>query len=152
MTESIPLSSLESNQAAGFASIGDKHTGRITSIDQTQQTDLTTGKPRTFPSGDPMMLWIITIQPANGDAVALWAKGGKFRAAQGKGESMLTAISMAVRAAGAASLDVGGELAVEHTGLGEAKTGLNAPKLYTAQYRPPAPKNASVPVDDLFNE
>ena len=150
MTESIPLSDLERSKAASFTEIGDKHGGRIITIDQKPQTDPNTGQPKLFPSGDPMMLWIIAIQPANGDAMALWAKGGKYVAVKGEGESMLTAISQAVRAAGASSLDVGGELVVQHTGLGEARPGLNAPKLYRAQYRPPAP--ASVPVDDLFGE
>jgi hypothetical protein len=145
MTNSIPLSDLESSAAAKFTDIGDKHAGRIVAIDHRQQTDPKTGQVKTFASGDPMMQWLISIEKADGDTVALYAKGGKFTAAKGTGDSMANAISAAVRTAGANSLDVGGQLAVAYTGEGEAKPGLNAPKLFTAQYQPPAP--ASVPVD-----
>jgi hypothetical protein len=148
MSNSIPLSDLESSASAKFDEIGDKHVGKITSIVERQQTDPKTNIPKTFPSGDPMMLWVITIEDADGDTSALYAKGGKFKAETGSGESMLSAIGSAVRAAGASSLDVGGTLAVAHTGLAKAEAGWNPAKLYTAQYQPPAP--ASVPVSDLF--
>ena len=145
---SIPLSELESSAAAKFENINDAHVGRIVGIVQRPQTDLKSGQVKTFSDGAPMMQWVITIEKAGGDTVALWAKGGKFKAVSGSGESMLNAIGTAVRAAGADSVDVGGQLAVAHTGLGEAKPGMNAPKLYTAQYKPPAP--VSVPAD-LFS-
>jgi len=144
---SIPLSKLESSTAAKFERFGDKHSGYITAIDERQQTDPKTGQVQTFTDGSPKMQWVITIETA-GQAVALWAKGGKFTAAKGTGESMLNAIGAAVRAAGASSLDVGGQLAVAFTGESEAKPGLSPAKLYSAQYQPPAP--ASVPVD-LFS-
>jgi len=148
--QSIPLSDLESGAAASFQSIGDKHEGTIIAIKQTNQTDPKTGQPKLFPSGDPMPIWIITVQPPQGDPVSLWAKGGRFVAKTGTGESMLSAIGTAVRAAGASSVDVGGKLAVAFTGETEAKPGMNAAKLYQAAYQPPAPQNASVPVD-LFS-
>jgi hypothetical protein len=144
---SIPLSQLESSTAAKFEQFGDKHAGRITAIDQRQQTDPKTGQVKTFNDGSPQMQWVITLEE-NGQAVALFAKGGRFTPAKGSGESMLNAIGTAVRTVGASSLDVGGMLAVALTGESEAKPGLNPAKLYTAQYQPPAP--ASVPVD-LFS-
>jgi hypothetical protein len=144
---SIPLSQLESSTAAKFEQFGDKHAGRIVAIDQRQQTDPKTGQVKTFNDGSPQMQWVITLEEA-GQAVALFAKGGRFTPAKGTGESMLSAIGTAVRTAGAASLDVGGQLAVAFTGESEAKPGLNPAKLYAAQYQPPAP--ASVPVD-LFS-
>jgi hypothetical protein len=148
VTNFIPLSALESSASAKFAEIGDKHSGRIVAIDQRPQTDFA-GQAKTFASGEPMMLWVITLEEAGGDTAALWAKGGKFRAVTGSGESMLNAIGTAVRTSGASSVEIGAQLAVAFTGLGESKgPGLNAPKLYTAQYLPPAP--ASVPVD-LFS-
>jgi hypothetical protein len=65
---------------------------------------------------------------------------------------MLNAIGTAVRTAGASSLDVGGMLAVVHSGLGKPPSpGFNAPKLFTAQYQPPAPQTQQVDVDDLFS-
>jgi hypothetical protein len=149
MTQSIPLSDLESSPSAKFTNIGDSHAGRITNIAERPQTDINTGAPRTFQDGSPMMQWVITIQKQDGEVVALYAKGGKFKAVTGSGESMLTAIGLAVRAANAQAVDVGGELAVQFTGLGEQKPGKAAPKLFTAQYK--APAAASIPVD-LFSQ
>lgn len=150
MSNSIPLSSLESSPSAKFENIGDKYAGTIVSMVEKQQTY--DGVAQFFPSGDPIMVWVITIKTDEGDEVALWAKGGNFKVAQGSGESMLNAIGTAVRAAGANSVDVGAKLAVAHTGLGEkAKPQFNAPKLYTAQYQPPSPEQQQVPVEDLFS-
>jgi hypothetical protein len=148
--QSIPLADLESSAALQFNKMGDKHAGRITAVDQRKQTDPKTGQVKTFNDGSPMMLWVITLDLPNGDTGALWAKGGKFKAFTGSGESMLSAIGTAVRAAGASSVDIGAQLAVAWTGEGEAKSGMNPPKLYTAQYIPAAP--ASVPVEDLFSQ
>lgn len=151
MSDSIPLTELEGSGAASFQAFGDKYVGRITAIKQQQQTDPKNGQPKFFPSGDPMMLWIITIQPSDGDPVALWAKAGRFEAAKGTGQSMLAAIGTAVRDAGAQSLEVGAQLAVAFTGESEPKPGMNPAKLFTAQYQAPKPEAQAVPVDDLFS-
>ena len=148
MADSIPLSALESSGAAKFAEYGDKYSGTITAIDHRQQTDPKDGTPKFFASGDPMMLYVITVQPREGDAVALWAKGGTFDAVDGSGNGMLAAIADAVRRAGGEALEVGGELAVAYTGVSEAKPGMNPAKLYTAQYQVP---RRAVAVDDLFS-
>lgn len=150
MSQSIPLSAMESSPAAKFEAVGDKYVGKITGIDERAQTDFATGKPLFFESGAPKMQWVITILTAEGDTVAFYAKGGNFKVASGSGDSMVNAIGTAVRNAGANTLDVGAQLAIAHTGLGEAKPGLNAPKLFTAQYAPPAPGAKAVEVDDLF--
>lgn len=147
-TTSIPLSDLESSPSAKFNAIGDAYVGRIISMVERQNTKPGSGEPIFFPSGDPQMVWVITIETASGERLALWAGGGKYKVASGSGESMLSAIGSAVRAAGAAAVDVGAELAVAHTGMGEATPGKNPPRLYTAQYR--AAPAASVPVD-LFS-
>lgn len=148
MTSSIPLSAMESGNAAKWDNFGDKYAGRITQMDERQQTD-TSGDLLFFPDGSPRMLWVITIQPDEGDAVQLWAKNGKFKAAEGSGEAMLAAIGLAVRAAGADAVDIGGHLAVAYTGKGERTPKGGVPKLFTAKYEPPAPP--SVAVDDLFS-
>ncbi len=145
---SIPLADLESGNAAKFENFGDAYAGRITAMDERQQTD-TGGELLFFPDGSKRMLWVITIQPENGDEVQLWAKGGRYKAAEGSGESMLAAIGLAVREAGADGVDVNGELAVAYTGKGEKTPKGGTPKLYTAQYR--APK-ASIPAADLFGK
>lgn len=146
-TSSIPLSDLEGGNAAKFDRIGDKYAGRITGVDQRQQTS-TAGEALTWKDGTPRMLWVITLQPESGDAVQLWAKGGRYKAAEGTGESMLTAIGIAVREAGANAVDIGGQLAVAYTGNGEKTPTGGTPKLYTAQYKAPAP---SIPTADLFS-
>ena len=153
MTESIPLSEMESSAAAAFNAHGEKYAGRIIGLKWTQQTDPNTGQPKHFSSGDPMQILLITIQPPDGsDAVTLWAKGGsKFTPAVGSGHSMLVAISRAARAAGAENLDVGGELAVAYTGDTAPSPGKNPAKLYTAEYRPAKPVNESVAVN-LFSD
>ena len=148
MPDSIPLSALEASPAAKFENIGDKYEGRIVTMDERQQTN-PKGELQTFSDGSPKMLWVITLETANGDKVALWAKAGKFKAETGSGESMLGAIGTAVRAAGAEAVDVGGQLAIAYTGRGEKRPGYDAPKLYQAKYAPPA---ASVAVDDLFSK
>jgi hypothetical protein len=147
MTTSLPLSDLESSPSAKFTVHGDKYAGRITAMNERQQTDIN-GKLLAFDDGTPRMQWIITIEQASGDAVNLYAKGGKFKAEKGTGEAMLAAIGTAVRAAGATAVDVGGQLAVAYTGDSAAQPGRFPAKLYTAQYQPPAP--ASVPLD-LFS-
>lgn len=149
MTTSIPLSDLESSPSAKWNAIGDSYAGRIISMDERNNTKPGTNEIIYFPSGDPQKVWVITIEMSSGERVALWAGGGKFKPATGSGESMLSAIGAAVRAAGASAVEVGAELAVAHTGIGEASVGKNPPRLYTAQYR--APAAASVPVD-LFTQ
>ena len=143
MSTSIPLSSLESSPSAKFAAVGDAHAGRITAIEQRQQTD-TDGRALTFADGTPRMQWVISVEKPDGEVVALYAKGGKYKATSGTGESMLSAIGAAVRAAGASGVDVGAELAVAFSGTSDLGGGKQA-KLYTAQYRAPGP--VSVPVD-----
>jgi hypothetical protein len=138
--------------AAKFEKIGDTISGTITGFKQQQQTDATTGKPRFFDSGDPMNLWIINVEVESGETMSLWAKRGpNFKVASGKGQAMLDAIVSACKEAGAKNFEVGGRLAVALTGMGEQRGGLNAPKLYTAQYAAPVPKAESVPLD-LFSQ
>jgi hypothetical protein len=141
----IPLSEMEQSPSAKWTQIGDTYRGRIVSMDKRQNTKPGSGEPVFFPSGDPQMVWVITIEQANGERVALWAGNGKYKAASGSGEAMLAAIGTAVRAAGANAVDIGAELAVAHSGMGEASPGKNPPRLFTAQYRQAAPE--SVPVD-----
>jgi hypothetical protein len=147
--QSVPLSQFESSPGLKFEAVGDKHVGRIINIEQRQQTDPKTGLVKCFSSGDPMMQWVITIEKETGETGTLYAKGGRYQIASGVGQSMQAAIAQAIKEGKANSLDVGAQLAVAWTGEGKASgPGMNPPKLYTAQYQPPAP--ASVPVD-LFS-
>lgn len=150
-TSHIPVGDLENSPSAKWdAGIGTSYAGKIVSLAQRQQTDPNTGQARYFGSGDPMMVWVITIEQANGDRVALWASGGNYKVASGEGTSMLSAIGIAVRNANAAGVDVGADLAVAHTGMGPKEGSKNAPRLFTAQYRPASSVAASIPANDLF--
>jgi len=80
----------------------------------------------------------------------IYAKGGNYEAASGKGTSMKDAIRDAVKASGASSLDEGGHLVVAYTGIGKkTNRGFSAPKLFRAQYKAPT---SSVDADDLFGD
>jgi hypothetical protein len=143
---SIPISDFGGGESAKFEKAGDAYAGTIVSMDERPATDPLTGQVKTFTSGAPMMVRVITLELDNNDYVSLWARGGRFQVGKGKGESMLNAIGTAGREAGAKTIDVGGWLKVAFTGEGVGKPGLNAPKLYTAEYKPPAPGSVSVDV------
>jgi hypothetical protein len=145
---SIPLSDLGGGApAAKFDALGDSHSGVILSMDKRAQTDPATGQVKTFADGTPRPQWVVTIEEDTGESVTLWAKGGRFTVVKGSGESMLSAITSAVRAAGCQAVDPGAHLTVTHTGLGDAKP--QPAKLFTAEYKPAAP--GSVSVDELFS-
>ena len=91
------------------------------------------------------MVWVIVLEKPNGDTNALWATNGSYTAKQGKGEAMLKAIGSAVREAKADSLDTGGYLKVEYTGLGEAKAEHQPSRSSTPPpTRPPTPASQQV--------
>jgi hypothetical protein len=149
---SVPLSEFGGGgaSAAKFDTMGDSHAGIILSMDKRVQTDPNTGTVKTFADGTPRPQWVVTIEEDGGEALSLWAKGGKgskFVPVKGSGESMLNAITSAVRAAGCQAIDLGAHLTVTFTGLGDAKP--QPTKLFTAEYKPGTP--GSVPVDDLFS-
>jgi hypothetical protein len=135
MTESIHLAELSNAASATFDNIGDSYSGQIVAVSQRNQTDLNTGEVRTFKSGEPRQVLVITLQPEEGEAVALWAKGGSFTPAEGEGTSMLNALVGAIRAVGGQSVRVGDHLTMTLTGLGQKKAKNMSPaKLYTAVY------------------
>lgn len=129
-------------KSAKLDNVGDFITGRIVSAEVRQQTDLVTGAPKTFENGDPMNQLVIVLQTdlRDGDdddgQRALYAKGGRFEVASGKGVALKDAIADAIRAKGGKGLDIGSTLTVQHTGLGVARRGQSAPKLYLAKWEP----------------
>lgn len=143
MSQSVPLGDLGGTPSAKFTNIGDSVVGRITKIEQRDQTNLD-GEVVTFADGRPRPQWVFTLDTANGE-LALYAKGGTYEVVEGEGQSMISAIQDAAKAAGAKTLDAGAELAVAFTGRGKVtKAGRDQPKLYRAQYKP---ANTSVPAD-----
>ena len=138
--------------------IGDKISGKIALVERRQQRDFTTGDPLNWDDGSPRLLTYIELQTDERDPEieddqgirALYAKGGNYDVAEGKGQAMEKAIVAAVKAAGAKSIDEGAKLTVAQTGRAKATVrGYQPARLYTAKYEAPT---ASVDVDDLFSD
>jgi hypothetical protein len=138
-------------RSAKFEKVGDSVKGEITSVETKQQTDLD-GAPKTWDNGDPMWQVVVTLATAERDADdpdddgkrAVYLKGSNKYASTSK------AVADAVRAAGASKLEVGGTLALQYTGDGEAtKRGFSPPKLYAAAYKAPV---AGVDLGNLLGD
>lgn len=125
--------------SAKFDNIGDAVRGEILAVETKQQTDLD-GKPKFWDDGNPMWQVVVTLQtderdPEIGDDEG---KRNVYLKGSNKYASTSKAVADAVRAAGAAKLEVGGTLALQYVGDGErTKSGFNPPKLYQAAYKPP---------------
>lgn len=153
-------------KSAKFENVGDAVLGTIVAAKTAQQTDLS-GVPKTWDNGDPMMQLVITLQTEtreDGDDDGkrnLYVKGSKKDPHTSAG-----ALIVALRAAGASTIEVGGRLGVQFTGLGTpSKAGLSAPKQYSMRYVAPdanavagfladtpteAPAPAAAPAGDPF--
>jgi hypothetical protein len=108
-----------SNPSLKFAAIGDTHAGIVTEVVERNDAE-PDGTLRTWPDGNPKRVYVFTLED-NGDKSSLWVRG-----------AMVSAIREAVKTAGVSTL-IGTKLTVQHHALGEAKKGLNAPKLYRAR-------------------
>lgn len=137
-----------------FEAIGDSVEGTIVDAEVRQQTSME-GELLTWADGKPRMQLVITLQTElregeNDDGLrTIYAKGGRFDVAKGEGSSMRDAIAEAVQTAKASKLEEGDSLVVVYSGLGVAKRGYQAPKLYTAGFRK---AKASVSADALFSD
>jgi hypothetical protein len=121
--------------AAKFEHPGDTVSGRITETKARQEVDFKTREPKTFPSGDPIMGIIVTVQTALRDP-SIADDDGKRRVFV-EGKRMKDALREAVLVHGyGTKLLVGGELTVTFTHLGVAEKGLNAPKEWRVSYTP----------------
>lgn len=126
-------------KSAKFETVGDTITGTIVAPPELrQQTDLASGKPKTWDNGDPVMQLVIKLQTneredTEDDGVRnLYVSGGFKRA------SLQKAVADAVRTAKANGLAVGGTLSVKFTGEEPPATkGFSPAKLYAAKYTPP---------------
>jgi hypothetical protein len=123
--------------SAKFETPGISVSGTITRPPEVQQQrELDTGKPKFWEDGKPRQQIVIHLQTTSRDPEVDDDDG--IRALYVRG-NMLKAVREAVRKHGAgAKLDTGGVLTVTYTGDGERKSGLNAPKLYSAVYTPAA--------------
>lgn len=122
------------------APIGRTYKGTIVASEVTQQTKMGTGEPLTWDDGKPRMQAVVTIQTDERDPANPEDDGQRRLFVKG---DMQRAVREAVKASGAKSFEIGGTLAVQYVGDGQAKSGLNAPKLYRAEYAPPSPTAAT---------
>jgi hypothetical protein len=131
-----------------FDAIGKTIKGTIESAEIQQQ--------RSIDDGTPLYWDDAKTQPKNQVRIVLQTEERENddddgrRAVYVKGQ-MQNAVRDAVIAAGVDKLEEGGTLAVQYQSDGEPpKRGMNAPKLYKAQYKPPSITPAAVAVDDLL--
>ena len=143
-------------RSAKLEHLGDLIEGTVSDAVVSQQTAMETNEPLFWPDGKPKMQLVVTLatdlhEDDDDDGLRkLYAKGGRYEVASGKGQSMKDAIADACRKAGAKSLEQGARLRLGYTGEGKKTArGYSAPKLYTAQYTAPV---ASVAVSDLFDD
>lgn len=119
--------------AVKFTNPGDTVKGTVTAVKKLEDRDLATGKVKTWTNGDPKFVYVMTLATDAGE-VNLWVRG-----------QMVSAIREAAHTASVKQM-VGTTLAVQFTGLGEAKKGFHAPKLFKAQVKP----GSTVTADDLL--
>jgi hypothetical protein len=128
--------------AVKFEKVGDTVTGVIVDLEKRQQTDYKTKELLTWPDGKPRWQLAVTLQTNCNDA-----DDNGLRRVYVKGQ-MVGAIAKALREAGERvedGLSVGATLTIVYTGDGEAKNGLNPPKLFAAKYEPPPSPDACPP-------
>ena len=152
---SLSINELESGGKSWTPdNVGDEISGTILTVERRQQTSFEGNTPLTWDDGSPRMLTYIELQTDlrdpeidNDEGVrSLYAKGGNFEPADGKGTSMEKAIVDAVKKAGEKSIDEGATLTVRYSGNAKATTrGYRQPRLYIAKYEPP---KTSVAIDD----
>jgi hypothetical protein len=125
-----------------FDAPGDTVTGKVLSLEEQQQTDMNTGELAFWESGQPKMMYVVTL--ATDDRNDQWDDGRRTIYLRGsrkpESRSILAAVVSAVQAAtGGTNLQVGGLLTVTYSGDGEStRRGFNPPKQYTATYQPPS--------------
>lgn len=126
-----------------FENIGDSVTGRITAIEEQQQTDMQTGQPAVWENGQPKMMVRVELDtalrdpenPVDDGARAVYLRGSK----KAESKSSLAAVLQAARTrTGGSAIDLGGTLTLTYVGDGVPRQrGYNAPKQYEAVYEAP---------------
>src|SRR5262245_43955625 len=140
-------------KAFSFDNMGDEVYGKIVAMDIRQQTHMETGDPLFWKNGQPRNVLVVTLQTDLSDDESddgertVWLRGGNYTVASGSGTSSLSAVRDAMRKANVKDIEPGGTLRMAYTGDAKPTArGLNAPKLYTAEYAAPV---RSVSLDDL---
>lgn len=124
-----------------FDTIGASVTGRITDIEQVQQTDMQTGQPAVWDDGKPKMMVRVELQteirdtPFDDGKRSVYLRGPR----KPESKSSMAAVLAAVMAAtGTRAIAPGGTLTLTYSGDGvPPRKGYSAPKQYEASYRAP---------------
>lgn len=133
-----------------FTAKGATAKGIIESLDIQQQKDIKTGLPLWWDKEATQPKNQVRIVLATDERDPAKEDDDGRRAIYVKGE-MQRAVRDAIKAAGVEKIEEGGTLAVQYYDDGDPPgVGMNAPKLYKAQYKPPTITPAAVAVDDLL--
>jgi len=128
---------MEGGNAPGlkFPEVGDIRTIIVRKVSEQIDTE-PDGTPRTWPSGQPKMVYVFNGE-SDGEAASLWVRG-----------NLVTAIREAVKTAGLKTV-VDTKVTVKRLADGTPPSrGMNAPKLYAAKVEPVAPLAAADPFGD----
>jgi hypothetical protein len=129
--------------AVKFEQVGTQITGTVVREPEAQQqTDFRTKLPETWKDGSPKMQVVVRLATSLRDPQR--ADDDGERNLYIKGRELTNAVRQAVRQAGADGIHTGGTLTVQYVADGPAEPGFNPPKLYAAQYVPPAVSFAGV--------
>lgn len=129
----LASSDFEKHPPAKFREHGDKVAGTIASEPRVVEVDDLNNRGEKV---SKLVIEIDTGQPYDGDDAEL--HGDTIRTLWVNKGRMATAISQAVKAAGAKQLEEGGKLAVQYVGDGTpSQKGYNPPKEYAAKYEAP---------------
>lgn len=129
-----------------FETTGQVAKGPILELAMQQQRDFKTSVPKFWDDGNPMMQLRVVIQT---DEREPGTDDDGQRALYLKGEAQ-KAVRDAIRTAGAKQIEVGGTLALQYIGDGEARGNLNPPKLFKAEYKAPVAQPQAVSADSLI--
>jgi hypothetical protein len=107
--------------------------GEILALEKKQATDYTSGEPRNWPDGNPMMQGWITLQTKVRDDDDDDGRRVMVLDSKNKREAVQNAVKVTGQ-----KIAVGGHLTVEWYGVDpNGKNPQNLPKLYRATYQPP---------------
>ena len=122
-------------KSAKFTNLADTIEGVVEGIEKRQDEDMQTKKPKTWDNGDPVFIYVVTLQTNQRDDEEddgmrrIWCRN-----------NLIAAIRTAFREAGLTGKDspVGGTLKIQYHANGEARRGFSPPKLFRARFTPGA--------------
>ncbi|USC16984.1 hypothetical protein [Rhodococcus sp. 11-3] len=123
-------------KSASFPTVGTVVSGEVISAPEIMQQREPTGELKTYKDGNPMLQMVVSLQTDERDPEDPEDDGERRLFIK---SNMKSAVSAAIKRAGAKKLEVGGRLTVKYYADGKQETrGFNPPKLYQAEYVAPA--------------